>query len=241
VSAGTRERILDAAEELFADRGIAATSLRALTRAAEANLAAVHYHFGSKESLLDAVLERHAGPANAERLAHLEQLEANGKKPALEEILAAFVTPGLESMRATDGRLALLGRLKARVEAQPEDVVEALIRKHFGTVFARFLEAMQRALPELDAALVDERFRFALGALSTAFSGNLDLDTVPGHPPIPTRLEPRIQRLIEFLAAALRAPDQRTQAKAHDRPRLTLAPPIQRDAHTEHDNDGEAP
>ena len=55
---GTRERLLDVAEELFAEKGIAATSLRTLTTAAETNLAAVHYHFGSKNGLVDAVLDR---------------------------------------------------------------------------------------------------------------------------------------------------------------------------------------
>ncbi|MCH6551326.1 MAG: helix-turn-helix transcriptional regulator [Planctomycetes bacterium] len=63
---GTRERLLDVAEELFAEKGIAGTSLRTLTKAAETNLAAVHYHFGSKEALLDAVFERRAGPMNVD-------------------------------------------------------------------------------------------------------------------------------------------------------------------------------
>ncbi len=73
--AGTRERILDAAEELFAEKGIVATSLRVLTKAAGVNLAAVHYYFGSKEALLDAVLERRAEAVNLERLASLARLE----------------------------------------------------------------------------------------------------------------------------------------------------------------------
>lgn len=207
MSADTRERILDVAERLFAEHGIAATSLRALTKAADVNLAAVHYHFGSKESLLDAVLERHAQPANSERVAHLARLESGVTGPAVEEILTAFVVPGLRSMRASSVQPALLGRLKARVEAQPPDVVEALFRKHFGEVCARFLEATQRALPHLSPALVDERFRFSLSALSAAFSGMLELDTIPGHPPQGAHLDERIGRLIEFLAAGLRAPD----------------------------------
>lgn len=220
MSADTREKILDVAEVLFAERGIAATSLRALTKAADVNLAAVHYHFGSKESLLDAVLERHAEPANAERLADLARLTANGARPPVEEILTAFVVPGLRSMRAFGERPELLGRLKARVEAQPADVVEALFRKHFGLVCARFLEALQRALPHLSRDLVDERFRFALGALSAAFSGALELDTIPGHPPLRPALDQRVGRLIQFLAAGLRAPEagHDPRAAARDEP-----------------------
>ncbi len=207
--AGTRERILDIAEELFAEQGIVATSLRALTKAADVNLAAVHYHFGSKEALLDAVLERRARPANLERLAGLERLEERdgGAPPSIEEILSAFVVPGVRSLQALSDRRGLLARLRARVEAQPPDVVEALFRKHFGVVCARFLEALQRELPELDKQLVADRFRLALGTLSCAFSGNFDLDTIPGHSPQETPLEVKIQRLVEFLAAGLRARD----------------------------------
>jgi AcrR family transcriptional regulator len=210
--AGTRERILDAAEELFAEKGIVAASLRAMTNAADVNLAAVHYHFGSKEALLDAVLERRAGPANLERLSALEELQERQERPgnpppSIEEILSAFVVPGVRSLEALSERRGLLARLRARVEAQPPDVVEALFRKHFGVVCARFVEALQRELPELDKQLVADRFRLALGSLSCAFSGNFDLDTIPGHPPQETRLEVKVQRLVEFLAAGLSAPD----------------------------------
>jgi AcrR family transcriptional regulator len=209
VPADTRERILDVAEELFAEKGIVATSLRALTKAADVNLAAVHYHFGSKEALLDAVLERRARPANLERLTELERLEERGvdAPPSIEEILSAFVVPGVRSLQALSDRRGLLARLRARVEAQPPDVVEALFRKHFGVVCARFLGALQRELPQLDKQLVADRFRLALGTLSCAFSGNFDLDTIPGHSPQDTPLEVKIQRLVEFLAAGLRARD----------------------------------
>jgi len=212
--AGTRQRILDAAEELFAEKGIAATSLRALTKAARVNLAAVHYHFGSKEALLDAVLERRAQAANLERIASLDRLEAPNAAaaPGVEEILSAFVLPGVHSLEALSDRRALLARLRARVESQPPEIVEALFRKHFGVVCARFLEALQRALPELDKQVVADRFRLALGTLSCAFSGNLDLDTIPGHAPEVTRLEVKVQRLVEFLAAGLRAAGGTTAA-----------------------------
>ena len=74
----TRDRILDAAERLFAQQGFDLTSLRALTTEADVNLAAVNYHFGSKERLFEAVLARLIAPINAERLARLDALEAKG-------------------------------------------------------------------------------------------------------------------------------------------------------------------
>ncbi len=205
----TRNRILDTAEELFAEKGIAATSLRVLTQAAGVNLAAVHYHFGSKEGLVDAVLERRACAANDERLADLARLEASadGEPLAVEDILTAFIVPGVRRLEVHKNRRQLLARLRSRIEAEPPEIVESLFRRHFGVVFSRFLEALQRALPELSKELVADRFRFTLGSLSFTFSQNFDLDIIPGHPPTQTNHHARVVGLIDFLAAGLRGAD----------------------------------
>lgn len=92
-AASSRERILDAAEQLFSEQGISGTSLRALTRAADVNLASVHYYFGSKEALLDAVIDRRAKPVTAQRLFALETLRSSGEDLEIEAILEAFVFP----------------------------------------------------------------------------------------------------------------------------------------------------
>ena len=91
----TTERILDTAEELFAEQGFS-TSLRNITADAGVNLAAVNYHFGSKEALIQAVFTRRLGPLNAERLRLLDAIEAHGwNDGALESILEAFIGPAL--------------------------------------------------------------------------------------------------------------------------------------------------
>src|SRR5580765_8036270 len=96
-SAGTKTRILDAAEQLFMEHGFEATSLRSLTTAAGVNLAAVHYHFGSKEELFQAVLTRRLDPMNVERIKLLERIEveAPGRAPSCEKILFAMLIPAL--------------------------------------------------------------------------------------------------------------------------------------------------
>jgi AcrR family transcriptional regulator len=205
---GTRERVLDAAERLFSERGIDATSLRALTREAGVNLAAVHYHFGCKDSLLDAVVERRAKPINQQRMAELacarERAGATG--PSVEAILTAFLMPGVRSFEAFGTARAQFSRLVARIEAQPPEKLESLWRRHFGEVGRIFLEALQFALPELPARLVADRFRFSLGTLSHLFSGNFDLDIIPGHPAQPEGDVSRAASAIEFLTAGLQAP-----------------------------------
>jgi AcrR family transcriptional regulator len=205
----TRERLLNAAEQLFAEHGVSGTTLRALTKAANVNLAAVHYHFGGKEGLLDAVVERRATPMNQERLRELDELERSAGEgtPAVEDILSAFFLPGLRTFeREEPETIDLLTRLSARITCEPPEAIEALVRKHFGMVMRRFVEALQRALGELRKEVVDDRFRFVIGTLSHVFSGTFDLDVIPGHPVCDTSDEERIQHLIVFLAAGLRAP-----------------------------------
>src|SRR3977135_3171599 len=91
----TKDRIRDAAESLFIEHGFEATSLRSLTSAASVNLAAVNYHFGSKEELFQAVLTRRLDAMNQERIDLLSKLERDaGDKPvACEKILSAMLIP----------------------------------------------------------------------------------------------------------------------------------------------------
>src|SRR5689334_21302266 len=91
----TKEKLLDTAERLIAENGYVATSLRQIIGEAGVNLAAVHYHFGSKEELLDAVVMRHAGPVNRERLALLDrhEAEARGGAVPIARIFEALLAP----------------------------------------------------------------------------------------------------------------------------------------------------
>lgn len=93
-SFSTKDRILGAAEELFAQHGFAGTSLRQVTSHADVNIAAVNYHFGSKENLVNEVFRRRMDEMTAARLGQLEQ--ARSSQPGdLRAVLAAFVEPAL--------------------------------------------------------------------------------------------------------------------------------------------------
>jgi AcrR family transcriptional regulator len=201
----TRERILDAAERLFAAHGFAGTSLRAVTREAEVNLAAVHYHFGTKEDLLRAVLDRVVVPVNRERLERLGQLEAgSGDEPlSVEGILDAFLAPTLRSIRDLGERGVIITRFLGRSYTEPSELVQALAREQYGEVGQRFTEALGRALPHLPEAELHRRFKLVVGVLTyiLADAGRTgeyadDLSDVDGM----------VGRLVAFLAAGLRAP-----------------------------------
>lgn len=201
----TRERILDAAERLFAAHGFAGTSLRAVTREAEVNLAAVHYHFGTKEDLLRAVLDRVVVPVNRERLERLGQLEAgSGDEPlSVEGILDAFLAPTLRSIRDLGERGVIITRFLGRSYTEPSELVQALAREQYGEVGQRFTEALGRALPHLPEAELHRRFKLVVGVLTyiLADAGRTgeyadDLSDVDGM----------VGCLVAFLAAGLRAP-----------------------------------
>ena len=127
---GTRERLLDAAERLFAEAGYTA-SLRDITAAAGANLAAVNYHFGSKEELVKAVLLRRVGPINAERRRRLAALES----PTTEDVVRAFLEPALRAIGGADaakgGPLRGFARIIGRVTVEQPAFLRPFIAEQF--------------------------------------------------------------------------------------------------------------
>ena len=204
----TKTRIMDVAEGLFAERGYAATSLRDITGEADANLAAVNYHFQSKEGLLSAIFERYVGPVNRERLETLDAIEARVGKgpPDLEEILRAFLVPAF-SRRSADGvDGARFMRLAGRMHSETGKHLRALFLDHFQEVARRFGKAFRRALPHLDENEVHLRTHFLVGAMAHTL---LWSENMPGPPFGDRRTVPpeeALEGLLRFAAAGLAAP-----------------------------------
>ncbi len=201
----TRERILDAAEKLFALRGFAATSLRLITAQAGVNLAAVNYHFRSKEALLEAVFERRLGAVNQKRLELLERAEA-GPPPALERIVEAFVAPAFRMSAGPDGLSDALPRLLGRVYMEPGETVRNILRRQLEPVATRFGAALRRALPGLPETELLWRIHFSVGAMAHTLAGVEPLNVLFGGRCDLSDVEAIIRRLVTFIAAGLRAP-----------------------------------
>jgi AcrR family transcriptional regulator len=202
----TKDQILDAAEKLFAEVGFGAASVREITHEAGVNLAAVNYHFGSKEGLVRAVVERRVEPLNATRLELLRKALARRGKPRVRDIVHAFVTPVMEMLvaRPEEGRnfIELMGRL----HMDPGEMTKWIARDQFGDLAEAFIAAMEQAMPELDRADVLYRFHFALGALAqTVACGHVlhwfGEDVCSAETP-----EEVTERLISFIVGGLRAP-----------------------------------
>ncbi len=214
----TKDRITAAAERLFAERGFAGTSLRGVTSEAGVNLAAVHYHFGTKDALMKAVFDRRIGPVNQQRLERLDELQnrAGDDGPALEDILEAFLSPIMDLKRDLEGEGMVWSRFLGRVYSEPLEIVETMIREHFEEVGQRFVSALMTALPELTEAETSERLLFSVGALSHTL---IDLHQVitPRDGADATRA-PSLQHLVAFLAAAFRAPSVHQSQCRHGKP-----------------------
>jgi len=190
----TKTRILNAAEKLFGEKGFDATSLRDITAEAQVNLAAVNYHFQSKESLMDAVIERRFAPVNRRRM---EMLDAAGLAPTVEQVVEAFVSP-LFVMDILPA-VPLIGR----VLSNPSQFFERVYKKHLVQVVQRFSTAIGAALPELAP---EERFwklQFMAGSMTHLLALSGILPHMSGKPIDRDALR---RRLVAFLAAGLRAP-----------------------------------
>jgi len=201
----TKERILDVAEALFAENGYSGTSLRAVTTAAGANLAAVNYHFGSKKALLRAVFERLADPANRERLALLDLLEAESDEPVLEDLLGAFLTPALRVVVDLGERGAIATRFLGRIAADPASDVQAMIAEKFQVVTERFLAALARTLPGLDEDELIWRFKLMVGVLIHIQADEQWKNELPSQPK-PSDINEIRERTITFLATGFKGP-----------------------------------
>lgn len=211
-SADTRERILDAAERLFMANGYDGTSMRQITGAADANLAAANYHFGSKEVLMREVFRRRLDWLNAERLRVLDELErkAGGRPLKPSQIVDGFF--GTLLRMADDearGGITFL-RLLGRTLTEPSDFIRAFLAEEYREVLERYRAALFRALPDVPKAEIVWRFHFMLGATSYAIAGTDALRLVTDweieDADATDRLDRLAPRLMSFLLGGLRAP-----------------------------------
>jgi AcrR family transcriptional regulator len=196
----TKDKILDTAQRLIGDNGYAATSVRQIVAEARVNLAAIHYHFGSKEELLDAIIARKAGPVNDERMARLARIE-NGT-PNVRKVLEAWLLPMAEAAENDPGFVRLMGRLMS------EGLLLTVVQKHFRKPAERIAAALRTALPDLPEEEFRWRMHFMFGAMAHTMCGRNEMTGLGGD----TRdIAGRIDRLIGFLTAGFHAPATRTR------------------------------
>jgi AcrR family transcriptional regulator len=216
----SRERILDAAERLFAERGLRATSLREIAAAARANPGSIYFHFKTKAELTREVFRRRLVPLDGERLLRLEACErAAAPRPApLRDVLEALIAP-LARLTRDGGAAGLrfLGVL-GRTYSEPDPEIIRMLERDHGATLDRFRGALARALPELPAADLNLRFHFALGSVAHTLGSDVTWRMVSGRRPAPGAWQAVLAALLPFLVAGFEAPlDARTAAPARRR------------------------
>lgn len=197
----TKQRILDSAESLFARHGFAGASLRQVTASAQVNLAAVNYHFGSKENLINEVFRRRLDSLNEERLAALSVVL---KQPrfTLEDVLGAFVRPALVLSMAEDGGAGFV-RVLARAFAEHNERLRKFLHDNYSHVLKQFATAFAQTLPHLDKQELYWRLDIVSGALTYAMA---DFGVIKRRADISERQHRDLaaEHLIKFAAAGLR-------------------------------------
>jgi AcrR family transcriptional regulator len=211
-SIDTRERILDAGERLFMVHGYDGTSMRQITGEAAVNLAAVNYHFGSKESLMQEVFRRRLGWLNEERIRVLEEMEtaAQGNPLKPSQIVDGFFGTLLRMADDdTRGGMTFL-RLLGRTLTEPSEFIRTFLMDEYAEVVERYKQALFKALPDVPKAEIVWRFHFMLGATSYAIAGTDALRVVTDWQIEPEettdRLDRLLPRLMSFILGGLRAP-----------------------------------
>ncbi|MFM2417763.1 MAG: hypothetical protein RL385_2486 [Pseudomonadota bacterium] len=173
-----RDRLLDSAERLFAERGFHGASVRDITSAAEVGLAAINYHFNTKEELFRDVVLRRASVLNEGRLALLADVNlARGSQvQRVSAIATAYITPLLQYGAQDPGFRAYFG-LMAQVSNTALPVL-ALLADHFNGVADRFVEALQKVYEDVPLQAVQHAYDCMVGSTLYAFSGNRRLESL---------------------------------------------------------------
>lgn len=217
----TKGKILDAAERLFAEHGFTTTSLRTITADAKVNLAAVNYHFGSKDALIEAVFARRLLPMNESRLSRLCELEHTYgiERIPLSRLIEAFVEPALALSRDRSRGSSVFIKLLGRSYTEPAPRLQESVRSMYQEVIDRFRPAFAAALPGLPSEELYWRLHFLVGVLAYCMSGSDMMRLIASaRMSEPLDVDALTQRLTVFLTAGMQAPLPQPASSGHDNP-----------------------
>jgi AcrR family transcriptional regulator len=213
----SREKLIQSAECLFAERGFNGVSVRDIAYDAKVNSALVGYYFGNKEGLLAEVYTRHCEPLKRDRARLLAGYTANGDLANLEQILEAFIRPSLQAGQGSEqGRS--FSRLRAILSAENSLLLEQLVAQTFDEANRSFIDALSKCLPDLTREDVFWRFHFLLGGIYYTATGPHRIRSLSQGKCDPANPEATTKELIAFAAAGFKAPSsgkgiRRTAAK----------------------------
>jgi AcrR family transcriptional regulator len=202
-SADTKEQLITVAERLFAERGFAGTTLRNVVSEAGVNLAAVSYHFGSKEELFRAVVCRFAHPVTEKELRLLSELQAGPKLPSVEDILTVVLKPSLEILTQDQDNQLMHAQFMGRCRTEPKPI-QRIANEEFAVVTEACLDLLQRVLPDQSRSQLYWKFDLVIASLIRVL-------TEAGQPHSllksnrPEDIQATTQQLVQFLSPGMRS------------------------------------
>lgn len=201
----TPARLLDAAERLFAESGLEGISLRRVAGAAGVNSAAVHYHFGSREALVEAVLVRRVEALQTRRHELLAQIPAEDGPATLRALVEVLTLPWAEIALGGGRAGRAYVKLLARHYADGDSCVSDFIATHFGDLYREIGARFERALPELPRPVLHRRIGLVVQGTLHALAETETFGALAGKSEALDDDE-RVGELIDFLLGGLTAP-----------------------------------
>ena len=200
----TKERILNSTENLIAENGFAELSIRKISLQAHTNLAAINYHFGNKQQLINQVLERRLNNLFQVREKMLHDLNQGNKKMAcnLEQILHAFIAPALYMINDRHQGGKVFMKVLARAYAEQSESLHELLANRYTPIIKEFAEAIHLACPDLPRETIFWRFHFLIGALTYAM-GDFGASSLSKQMPESEYFNKSVEELIQFGVASL--------------------------------------
>ena len=203
----TKDKILDAAELFFADKGFNGTSLREITSQAEVNLAAVNYHFGSKKELIKAVMSRYMNELSPKLELSLINLCSQDADISLEEVFFAFVDPLLSLNEFKENGTSTFLQLLGRGYTDSQGFLRWFLTTQYPNVFDNFTNAVKKAYPELSAEEMFWRLHFTMGTIVfTMSSSDALIDIAASDFNRDIDISGVIKQVIPYVAAGVGAP-----------------------------------
>ncbi len=206
----TRETLLDVAEVLFAEHGVEGVSLRTINTKAGVSPGVLHYHFGHREALVEALILRRIGQLMEDRRQRFEELEGRAQDPSVNQVAEALVRP-LARMVLEEGPAGRrYVKFYARLYSDRSETLWKMTSVYFDEAILPFEGLIQRACPELGLEDINLRFTAAVHTMAQTLA---DI----GSPPRPwqdslteDRRDPEalVESLIEFIAGGLAAPSR---------------------------------
>ncbi|MGJ8653953.1 MAG: TetR/AcrR family transcriptional regulator [Opitutaceae bacterium] len=204
----TKIQIIKSAEKLFADKGLRAMTLRDVTREAKVNLAAVNYHFGSKNDLMREVIGSRIEPINTERLRQLDALiEKHGSSPIpLTDIFDSLFRPLFQPDGPGSGPNPALIKIIGRAFAEPVDFMRGMHQHFFTELSRRYIAELKRTCPKLSDESLRNRFFLSVSTMLGATTNQVILENLSASKSSTPSYDTVVDELIQYAAAGFAHP-----------------------------------